>query len=280
MRVESNRFLTKRRRSSRFRKQAVIDEDGSFDRPSVSKAAALFQSYMASQEDIEISVNETPTVNSEENDDDDDLELIKVLEQSSESEISALHRIQKRMRPKSFIETLASIHREATSLMSPIAYSMHSLTKTGSKGSLSNLGKKAVNPVTKSAEVLNPTNETASSSSPVLREKEKPRNRPKSLYEPAATRRKLSHTRKQRARPASLYMQHRIQEAIPETQREIPIKIESGTPLKGSRSSSHKYLDIGSLHDIPFSAMTADEEENVIAEIEKHLIAQVCDENE
>ena len=245
----------------------------------MSKAAALFQSYMASQEDMEIPVSDTLAVNSEENI-DDDLELIKVLEKSTESEISALHRIQKRMRPKSFIETLASIHREATSLMSPHAYSMNSLAKTGSTGSLSNLGKKEVTSAAKSVEVLNPMNETAISSSPVLRGKQNPRNRPKSLYETGATRRRLSQTRKPRARPASLYIQHRIQEAIPETQREIPIQIESEMPLKSSGASSLKYLDIGSLHDIPFSTLTRDEEENVIAEIEKQLIAQVCDENE
>jgi len=271
-------FITRRRRSSRFRKQAVVD-DGSFDRPSMSRAAVLFQSYMASQEEIESPGHENPTEPIEDNS-DDDLELIKVLEKSSEAELSALHRIQKRMRPKSFIETLASIHRETTNLISPRAHSMHSLAKVGSKGSLTNLGKKAVNSAGNSSEnVLSTVKETASSNSPVLRAKQKPRNRPKSLHEAAVTRRKVSQTRKPKARPVSLYIQHRIQEAIPETQREIPIQIES-VPLKGSKSSSNKYLDVGSLHDIPFSSMTAAEEENVIAEIEKQLIAQVCDEND
>ena len=245
----------------------------------MSKAAALFQSYMASQEDVDTSESDKPVAASG-GDSDEDLELIKVLEKSSEAEISALHRIQKRMRPKSFIETLASIHRETASLGAH-AYSMTSLAKTGSKGSLSNLGQKEVVAAAKSVEkVLSTPKETASSSSPVLRGKQKVRNRPKSLYETGVTRRRLSQARKPRARPASLYIQHRIQEAIPETQREIPIQIEPEFPLSDSRSSSRKYLDIGSLHDIPFSAMTADEEENVIAEIEKQLIAQVCDENE
>lgn len=282
------RYLTKRRRSSRFRKQAVIEEDGSFDRPSLSKAGALFQSYMASQEDIEMPLVEK-TVSTGKLDDDDQ-ELLEVLQKSSKKEISALHRIQQRMRPKSFIETLAAIHRETASLSSPHATSMSALpfsppSKSGSKGSLSKLALKTTvvnqakhenKPAVESMENI-PVHAKVSAS-PVLREKRIPRNRPKSLYETDVARRKISQTRRARVRPASLYIQHRIQDAIPETQ--VSIDIEPEMPSKSSKSSSRKYLEIGSLHDLQFHSMTVDEEENVIAEIEKQLIAQVCDENE
>lgn len=275
------RYLTRRRRSSRFRKQAVIEEDGSFDRPSLAKAGALFQSYMASQEDFDIPQADTSAEVDvvEDKNDDEDKEIIQVLEKSSEAEISALHRIQQRMRPKSFIETLAAIHRESISLSSPHAMSMTSLSKGGSKSNLTKEVK--MKPAVKSVEnVATDENNTTERSSPTLRGKEETRRRPKSLYETGANKRRKSQTRMPRARPASLYVQHRIQDAIPETQREIPIDIEPAMPSKGSKSSSQKYLEFGSLQDLPFHAMTADEEENVIAAIEKQLIAQVCDENE
>ena len=275
-----DRYLTRRRRSSRFRKQAVIDEDGSLDRPSLSRPAALFQSYMASHENIEIPEEDKTSVAVSGNEDDDH-EIIEVLQKSSEAEISALHRIQQRMRPKSFVESLAAIHRETASLSSPLAYSLTSLPKADSKYKPLHLVEQKTKPEAKSDEkISNYLDEATSSNNPAWRGKQKLRNRPKSLYETGVARRKISQTKKPRARPASLYIQHRIQEAIPETQRESPIQIESEIPWNDSRSSSQKYLEIGSLHDIPFSSMTADEEENVIAEIEKQLIAQVCDENE
>eukprot|EP00795_Rhopilema_esculentum_P002574 gene2574-767_t len=263
-------LLTRRRRSSRFRKQAIIEEDSQFERPSILKKTAMYQSYMASQDDM-LNVDEQQETEEKE----DDAELIKVLESSSQSEISALHRIQQRLRPKSFIENLAAIHRETMGIPSPRASSMTALAHLGATGG-SNIRLDFLKDEAKIKNTLKKS--PAESKSPKLRRKQKARNRPTSLYETSVVRRKLSQGKKSRTRPASLYVQHRIQEAIPEAITS-PGEVEiSGMPLQKSASLGEKI--IGSLHDIRFSKLTADEEDTVIAQIEKSLIAQVCDEND
>lgn len=284
----------------------MIEEDGSFEKKSLTDIAALSQSYVASQVNL---TNAQVTAQSSENN-DEDTELDEVLEKITPEEISALNRIQVRMRPKSFIENLAAIHRE--SIKTSQAFSMTELSRIGEKnprfGDIRRKSESAMKfqsirdanetgkqghdqkgsdkeEEDKQEESKQDKQQQSEVTQAPWRGKQRLRNRPKSLYETGAVMKKINQGKKPRTRPASLYIQHRIQAAIPESQspRDTYFPIETSISidqLAGRATSAEQIIQIGSIHDIPFSTMTADEEETVIAEIEKQLIAQVCDENE
>ena len=284
----------------------MIEEDGSFEKQSLTDIAALSQSYVASQVNL---TNAQVTAQSSQNN-DNDTELEEVLEKITPEEISALNRIQVRMRPKSFIENLAAIHRE--SIKTSQAFSMTELSRIGEKGPrFSDIRRKSESAVKlqstrdgketikqghdqkgsdtweqdEQEDSERDKQQQSEATQAPWRGKQRLRRRPKSLYETGAVIKRINQGKKPRTRPASLHIQHRIQAAIPESlsPRDTCFPVATSISidqLAGRATSAEQIIEIGSIHDIPFSTMTADEEETVIAEIEKQLIAQVCDENE
>eukprot|EP00794_Sanderia_malayensis_P019833 gene19833-21775_t len=254
--------LHKRRRSSRFRKQANFsDNDNEVAADHISQlhdATSLSQSYLASCANIPSHDDLTSAT-----DQGEEERISDILDHITPREVSALHRLQMKMRPKSLIENLAAIHRENVATASSIAAlptsSLHEIPMRGesSKKSLPllGLGRKRFKENMPEASV--PPG-TSTNSSVTVSGRQRIKCRPQSLYETGATKRKVSMKRF-RSRPSSLYMPHTIQEDVKPTV---------------------KVIDIDSLQNLEDYALSPQDEDHVMAKLEEQLIADVCDDSE
>ncbi len=240
----------------------VIDDEvvANQEQPS-PETTGLSQSYFAAEEPAPFPA-ETPT---QDIDNNNEGELLPVLENITPREISAIQRLQMKMRPKSLIENLAAIHRESVALAS-------SMTALPTSSTHDHPPPRRPRPRPKSAlfeeirrhgsseKVLEPEKENTEDTAVTIRGKQRSRRRPMSMYDTGATKKKISH-KKSRARPSSWYIPQTIQEdKAPEPTVQV--------------------IDIESLQNLEDYALSAADEDKMMANLEKQLIADVCEENE
>ncbi len=260
--------IHQRRRSSRFHKQANIEDEETANQGSnLQEATGLSQSYLASHEHIP-SMQDIASGNQRSLDES----LHDALANITPREMSALHRLQVKMRPKSLIENLAAIHRESEAM----AASMSALPTSGlyenpafgsSKTSLPSLG---IGTGMGRKRVMERGPEPPSDDMKTLgvtpRGNQRMRSRPKSLYETGAAKRKISQ-KKFRSRPSSMYIPHTIEE-------------DKAHGVVGENKPTVQVIDIDSLQNLDDYALSAADEDHVMAKLEQQLIADVCQENE